>query len=62
MDEGEIGAPERVEEVVDERQVERVAVQLEDLERARRGWSGEVRAQGLPRGGREPQDGEAELS
>ena len=62
MDEGEIGALERVEEVVDERQVERVAVQLEDLERARRGWSGEVRAQGLPRGGREPQDGEAELS
>ena len=61
MDEREIGMLERVKEIVDERQIERVAIQPEDLERARRA-RGEVRAQRLPRGGCEPQHGEAKLA
>lgn len=61
MDEGKVSARgEGGEEAVYERAVERVAVEAEHLERARR-WGrgcgrsrGEEREQGLLRGGRQP--------
>ena len=62
MDEGEIVGLKRAKQDVDEREIERVAVQPEDLKGARRARGGEVRAQRLPRGRREPQDGEAQLA
>jgi hypothetical protein len=61
VDEREVGRGERVEEVIDEREVERVTVQLEDLERAR-GARREERDQRRPRGGSEAEHGQAKLA
>ena len=62
MDEGKVvGAGEGGEEAVDERSIERVTVEAEDLERTRWG-RGEEREQGRLRGGGETQDGECELA
>lgn len=62
VDEGKVVGPKHAEEAVDERAVERVAVELEDLKRARGGARGEVHEQRLRSGGREAQYGEAELA
>ena len=56
-----MGGGEDGEEAIDKRPIERVAVEAEDLERARRG-RGEEGEQGLLRGGGEAQDGERELA
>jgi len=67
MDERKVaGGGEDGEETIDKRPVERVAVEAEDLERARRASRGRGRGeegeQGLLRGGGEAQDGERELA
>jgi hypothetical protein len=63
MDERKVAADGKGgEEAIDERAVEGVAVEPEDLERAAGRGRGEEREQGLLRGGGQAQNGERELA